>query len=95
MRKYLHIGLNIFAGTSAQNSDDFPKTVEWVESVARATVDISEKAKETQRKLSEFGIETHLLELLDFLHPGSRWVIYREDCEAANRDFGDKYSNPT
>jgi len=42
-------------------------------------VDITEKAKETQRKLAELGIETHLLEIPDLLRSGSRWVIYRDD----------------
>ena len=79
MRKYLRIGLNIFAGTSTRHAADFPNAIEWVDSPVRATVDITENAKETQRKLAELGIETHLLEIPDLLRSGSRWVIYRDD----------------
>jgi hypothetical protein len=57
--KYLRIGLNIFAGTSARHAADFPNVAEWVDSPVRATVDSAENAKETQRKLAELGIETH------------------------------------
>lgn len=79
MRKYLRIGLNVFAGTSARHAANFPNAIEWVDSPVRATVDITEKAKEIQRKLAELGIETHLLEIPDLLRPGLRWVIYRDD----------------
>jgi len=79
MRKYLRIGLNVFAGTSTRHAADFPNAIEWVDSPVRATIDITEKAKETQRKLAELGIETHLLEIPDLLRSGSRWVIYRDD----------------
>jgi hypothetical protein len=71
MRKYLRVGARHAAG--------FPNAIEWVDSPVRATVDITEKAKETQRKLAELGIETHLLEIPDLLRSGSRWVIYRDD----------------
>ncbi len=79
MRKYLRIGPNIFAGITMPHATDFPNAIEWVDSPVRATVDITEKAKETQRKLAELGIETHLLEIPDLLRSGARWVIYRDD----------------
>ncbi len=58
--KYLRIGLNTFAGTSARHAADFPNVAEWVDSPVRATVDSAENPRETQRKLAELGIETHL-----------------------------------
>jgi hypothetical protein len=79
MKKYLFIGPDIVAGVGERYVVDIKSAIDWVDGPEEASADYEDAAKVTQGKLAELGIETHLEEIPHRRHPGSRWVICKED----------------